>query len=187
MNAKKPHPQTEGVTLKSPWGAAPGPTASTTEAAGQAPEGMSNKLSVSEMDPDVLSEIRGFVYFLAPTRGRDGLRTMGNLLTAALSGKGGLPTWRKKYNNGEPFQMVAAPNPDRPGRVTITGVDPVLLAEARGFAIWLSQHGAQDGLSSFADIVEAAYAGRGSLPRWRKKYNDGEKFPLSQYLPPGRK
>jgi hypothetical protein len=135
----------------------------------------------------VLAEIQGLVLTLARTRGRDGLRTIGHLLNAGLKGQGGLPLWREKYNDGKPFAKVPPTNPDKPRRLSITSLDPDLLAEAKGFALWLAEHGARDELATMGDIVSAALEGTGDLPKWRKKYNKGRKFPPSQTVPPGRK
>lgn len=74
---------------------------------------MTSRVSISKLDPEVLAEVKGFTLWLAQVGGRDGLRTMGDVVTAALKGDGDLPTWREKYNKGKPFPHAVSVPPGR--------------------------------------------------------------------------
>lgn len=73
----------------------------------------SSRLSVSAMDADLVAELKGFTLFLAQVGGREGMRTMGDVIEAAVRGDGDLPTWRKRYNDGNPFHEAAMLPPGR--------------------------------------------------------------------------
>lgn len=84
-----------------------------------------------------------------------------------------------RAENNQSAQMIS--------RVSLSKVDPEILAELKGFTLWLAQVGGRDGLLTMGDVVTAALAGEGDLPSWRDKYNKGKKFPLAVSVPPGRK
>src|SRR4051812_10086187 len=84
----------------------PPPLASASRAGGGATEPKPARVTIASADPDVIAEIRGFALFLSRTRGRDGLKTIGQMFNAALMGKGNLPAWREKYNEGSQFALV---------------------------------------------------------------------------------
>lgn len=88
-----------------------------------------------------------------------------------------------------PEEARAEANPDQKlaTRISISALDPEVLAELRGFTLWLSMVGGRDGLRTIGDVVTAALNGDGSLPYWRDRYHNGEKFPLAASVPPGRK
>lgn len=67
----------------------------------------------------------------------------------------------------------------------ISAVDATVAGELRGFVWWLMAQGGRDGMKTYGDVIEQAWAHRAK--HYRQRFNRGKRFTPAQSLPPGRK